>query len=236
MLVFATLLHPIIPGIFFLHGDSLEKTFDNYHEKLATYLKVESGYEHNYIMTNDGEQALKNSKEKFFPEGIHLQCEEHLKGNLADHCTYRKNSKKHQQVISFVMTQMAGCESLETFDELVDNVPEDAFKGNFFEDFAKKLRKNVEARLKAPRVIPKYVKTNYIESSNGRCKVYTEHTPRTIPDVAVLLKQMVANTKDYMIQAGYGEGPWAIAPGSRLKRISKAAWKLKSKKPKRDTS
>ena len=41
------------------------------------------------------------------------------------------------------MTQMAGCESLEIFDELVDNVPEDAFKGNFFEDFAKKLRKNV---------------------------------------------------------------------------------------------
>ena len=40
---------------------------------------------------------------------------------------------------------------------------------------------------------------------------------------------MVANTKDYMIQAGYGEGPWAIAPGSRLKPISKAAWKLKSK-------
>ena len=97
--------------------------------------------------------------------------------NLADHCTYRKGSKKHQQVISFVMTQMAGCESLETFDELADNVPEDAFKGNFFEDFAKKLRKNLEARLKAPGVIPKYVKTNYIESSNARCKVYTEHTP-----------------------------------------------------------
>ena len=92
------------------------------------------------------------------------------------------------------------------------------------------MRKNVEARLKAPGVIPKYVKTNYIESSNARCKVYTEHTPRTIPDVAVLLKQMVANTKDYMIQAGYGEGPWAIAPGSWLKPISKAAWKLKSKK------
>lgn len=128
------------------------------------------------------------------------------------------------------MTQMAGCESLEIFDELVDNVPEDAFKGNFFEGFAKKLRKNVEARLKAPRVIPKYVKTNYIESSNGRCKVYTEHTPRTIPDVAFLLKQMVANTKDYMIQALYQEGPWAIAPGSKLKAISKTAWKLKSKK------
>ena len=77
--------------------------------------------------------------------------------NLADHCTYRKGSKKHQQVISFVMTQMAGCESLETFDELVDNAPKDAFKGNFFEDFAKTLRKNVEARLKAPGVIPKYV-------------------------------------------------------------------------------
>lgn len=39
------------------------------------------------------------------------------------------------------MTQMAGCESLETFDELADNVPEDAFKGNFFEDFAKNCAK-----------------------------------------------------------------------------------------------
>ena len=47
-----------------------------YQEKLATYLKVESGYEYNYIMTNDDEQALKDSKEKFFPDGIHFQCEE----------------------------------------------------------------------------------------------------------------------------------------------------------------
>ena len=74
---------------------------------------------------------------------------------------------------------MAGADTLEEFDALVHNVPLDAFHGNYFENFCKKLRKYVvEPCLKARKVIPKYMKTNVIESSNSRCKEYTEHQPR----------------------------------------------------------
>ena len=42
------------------------------------------------------------------------------------------------------------------------------------------------------------------------------------------MKEMVQTCLDNMIQALLGEGPWKIAPGSKLKRIDKAAWARKT--------
>ena len=224
-------IHPIIPGVMYFHPDSLESTFDNYFEKLATLLKIENNnFKYSYIMINDGEAALKNSKEKFFPNALHLQCEGHMGENLFGHCKYKKNSRNQKQVLKQVMMEMAGADSLERFEEIKEKVPKDAFEGNYFEKFCKDLEKNVKARLEAPHVIPKHSKTNAIEANNARCKVYIQHTPRTMDEVVFIMKQMVESVKNNMIQALYGEGPWAIATGSNLKRISKKAWERKPEK------
>ena len=223
-------------GLYF-HPDSLESTFDNYFEKLATLLKIEkNNFKYSYIMINDGEAALKKSKEKFFPDALHLQCEQHMGENLSAHCRYKKNSKKQKDVIQQVMMEMAGAESLQSFEEIKEKVPKDAFEGHYFERFCKDLENNVKARLEAPRVIPKFSKTNAIESDNSRCKVYIDHIPRTMHDVVFIMKQMVESAKNNMIQALYGEGPWAIAKGSNLKRISKKLGKANRKKCKKNIS
>ena len=38
------------------------------------------------------------------------------------------------------------------------------------------------------------------------------------------MKEMVQTIKENMVQAWYGEGPWAIADGSKIKLINKEAW------------
>ena len=94
-------------------------------------------------MINDGEAALKNSKEKFFPNALHLQCDGHMGENLFGHCKYKKKSRNHKQVLKQVMMEMAGANSLERFEEIKEKVPKDAFEGNYFEKFCKDLEKNV---------------------------------------------------------------------------------------------
>ena len=50
-------VHPIIPGVLFFHGDSVEETFDIYFEKLAGYLRNPDNdakkKEFDYIMIAD---------------------------------------------------------------------------------------------------------------------------------------------------------------------------------------
>ena len=85
------------------------------------------------------------------------------------------------------MMEMAGAESLQSFEEIKEKVPKDAFEGHYFERFCKDLENNVKARLEAPRVIPKFSKSNAIESDNSRCKVYIDHIPRTMHDVVFIM-------------------------------------------------
>ena len=79
-----------------------------------------------------------------------------------------------------IIGDMAGANSLPEFDKLVEEgVPSDAFHGNYFEGFAMKLQNFVvEPCLKVPNVIPKFMKSNAIESHNSRVKVYFEHHPK----------------------------------------------------------
>ena len=180
------------------------------------------------------EKALNGSKKKNFPNSIHLLCDEHQKENLASKCKYteKDDPEIHKEIMHLVMSVMAGADSPEVFQNAKEEVKTkygDAFNGNYFENFANTLWKyEVEPRLRFPRVIPKYAKTNSIEANNSRAKRYTEHTPRTLYEAILLMKEMVQTCLDNMIQALLGEGPWKIALGSKLKRIDKAAWARKS--------
>ena len=105
------------------------------------------------------------------------------------------------------MGDMAGCESVEEFHSLKEKVPETAFRGNYFENFCSDLLNYiVEPRWKAPRVIPKFQKSNAIEALNASAKREIEHTPRSLPELVTLMKQLVQDAKDNMCQALYGEG------------------------------
>ena len=229
-------VNPVIPGIMFFHGDSVEGTFDIYFEKLAGYLRLpkkdDNKDEIDYLMISDKEKALVGSKKKCFPNSIQLLCHEHQKENLAANCVYDSNSVKFNMVMTIVMVDMAGADSREAFQKAKAEILsdfDDAFPGNYFETFSKTLWEcEVEPRLRFPKVIPKNAKTNGIEANNSRAKRYIEHTPRTLYEAIFLMKEMVQTMLENMIQALLGEGPWQIALGSKLKIIDKAAWARKS--------
>ena len=192
----------------YFHDDSIEETYDVFHEKLATLLKIDNRpFPYDYIHITDREAALKNSKEKYFPNSLHLFCHKHMSDNLNANTTYRKNSNEQKDLENLVMGDMAGCESVEEFYSLKEKVPETAFRGNYFENFCSDLLNYiVEPRWKAPRVIPKFQKSNAIEALNASAKREIEHTPRSLPELVTLMKQLVQDAKDNMCQALYGEG------------------------------
>ena len=75
---------------------------------------------------------------------------------------------------------MAGADSLPEFHAFKEKMPKNAFKEkNYFENFAKDVEQYVVIpRLKHPKVIPKYLKTNIIESSNNKIKQEIEYRPQ----------------------------------------------------------
>ena len=227
-------VHPVIPGPFFYHGDSLGDSFDTYHEKLATYLKIDNKpHKYTYIMLTDGEKAIINSKKKFFPEALHIQCQGHLCDNFQNRCQYPKTTNKYKDMYDLVCTQMAGADTMPEFFRLKDFVIKkypDAFLGDYFEYFCDTMQHYVvEPRLAAPLVVPKWMKTNAIEACNSKVKYYMDHQPHSIPESGLRLKELVDDVKGTIIQALYDEGDWMVAPGSNIKLISKKAWERKSK-------
>jgi hypothetical protein len=227
-------VHPVIPGPFFYHGDSIEDSFDTYHEKLATYLKIDNKpYKYTYIMLTDGEKAIINSKKKFFPNALHIQCQGHLSDNFDNRCQYPKTTNKYKDMYDLVCNQMAGADTMPEFFRLKDLVTKkypDAFLGDYFSCFCDTMQHYVvEPRLAAPLVVPKWMKTNDIEACNSKVKYYMDHQPHSIPESASRLKELVDDIKGTIMQALYNEGDWMVAPGSNIKLISKAAWERKSK-------
>ena len=225
-------VHPIVPGIFFFHTDSTEDTFDVYHQRMAGHLRIEGKkqYDIDYIFITDKEKALKNSQMKHFPKSIHALCCKHKTDNLIDNCKYKRNSPEMNEIVDIVMGLMAGCADKLEFHRLKATVDTNGFTGTYFEDFCNDLWLFVVLpRLRAPTVIPKYQKTNGIESSNSRVKREIEHTPRSFPDAIYRTSLYAGDVKMHMIKASYGEGDWAIAPNSKLKVISRAAYENMSK-------
>merc|ERR1712203_147655 len=103
---------------------------------------------------------------------LHLLCCKHLGENLIGNCKYGKKSQILRDLVDHVMGRMAGAEGEEEFASLKEEFKilfENAFDGNYFDEFCRDLLNYVvKPRLKAPKAISKYIKTNRIESSNGR--------------------------------------------------------------------
>ena len=120
---------------------------------------------------------------------------------------------------------MCDCGSVEEFDILKLQVAVKwprGFNGNYFDIFAANVREYVlKPRLAAPHSIPKAFKTNDIESSNARAKLYIDHIPRNLYEAVYFMKKMTENVKFNFIQALYGEGPLKVAPDSNIKLIDK---------------
>ena len=213
----------------FLHTDSTTETFDEFHVQMAQVLRIDNRpFEFDYVFITDREKALKDSQMRNFARCLHLLCCRHLGENLIGNCKYGKKSQILRDLVDHVMGKMAGCESEEEFASLKEEFAflfENAFAGNYFDDFCWDLLNYVvKPRLKAPKAISKYIKTNGIESSNGRCKLETEHKPRTIPEAGLMLKDYVGDMKWFMIQALYNEGPWRLSKHSKIKPVSRACW------------
>ena len=191
-------------------------------------------FDYDYIMANDSERALNKSKEKYFMRCLHLLCWLHLHENLTNNCRYKKgkDKRKLELVIHFVMKTMAEAESHEVFDNLkiqFDNEWPEAFLGDYFDTFASNLRTYVvEPRLIASHSIPKAFKTNAIESSNARAKLYLGHKARNLYEAVYLMMKMADDIKDHIIMALYNEGIWQISPDSNIKPINRIAWVQKS--------
>ena len=77
-------------------------------------LKIDNRpFPYDYIHITDREAALKNSKEKYFPNSLHLFCHKHMSDNLNANTTYRKNSNEQKDLENLVMGDTAGCDSVE---------------------------------------------------------------------------------------------------------------------------
>ena len=223
-------VHPIIPGAFLFHADSTTDTFNCYHERLSSYLRIDNkAFEYDYIKCSDRERALKESDMANFSRSLHTLCCKHLHDNLCDKCIYSRDSREGKNVESIFM-DMAGADSLPEFHAFKEKMPKDAFKEKkYFENFAKDVEQYVVIpRLKQPKVIPKYLKTNIIESSNNRIKREIEYRPQKLKGAVGACLNIAKDTKDNMIMAHFDKGDWRIAPFSKLKRISEEAWEQKS--------
>lgn len=208
------------------HEDSTTETFYTFHQEMALLLEFENFEEFDYIFITDDESAIETVR-KNFKRSLHLLCCEHLENCMIRNCTYKKNTKKQKDLINLIMGDMAGADSLPEFDKLVgEGVPSDAFNGNYFEEFAIKLRKFVvEPRLKAPNVIPKFMKSNAIESHNSRIKDYFDHHPKQLDDGVNTCKEMVDDIMRQLMMALIDEGIYRLAPGSKIKKPNKTSWK-----------
>ena len=179
-------------------------------------------------MANDSEKALDNSKKKYFQRCLHALCWLHLHENLSHNCLYKNSPKLRQELIDFIMITMCDCGSVQEFDILKLQVAVKwprGFNGNYFDIFAANVREYVlKPRLAAPHSIPKAFKTNDIESSNARAKLYINHVPRNLYEAVYFMKKMGDDVKFNFIQALYGEGPLKISPNSNIKLIDKTAW------------
>ena len=112
---------------------------------------------------------------------------------------------------------------------VLQNYP-DSFHGDYLMNFCDTLQHYVvEPRLLAPHIVPKFMKSNAIECCNSKVKYYMNHKPRSVPESVLRLKEMVADVKETMIQALYGEGDWMLSPDSNITMISKKAWETKGK-------
>ena len=220
----------------YFHEDSIEETYDIYHQNMSRLLKIDNRpFQYEYIHINDRELALKNSKENHFVNSLFLYCHKHMQDNLIRNILSHITKTEETAIVDHIMGDMAGAESIPEFHRLNGQIKDlfpTAFKEGYVSNFTKDiLQYMVEPRLKAKRVIPKFLKTNPIEALNATVKREIEHTPRPLPELVTMMKRIVQDIKENMIQALYNEGPWRIAPGSRLKPISKACWERWAKIP-----
>ena len=223
-------------GMMYFHEDSTTATYDTFHMEMANKLKIDNRpLPYDYIHINDREAALKNSKEKHFTLSLFLFCHKHMSDNLIANVSkvhFPRNSEVFKDIVNHIMGDMAGCESIEEFNHLKSQVPQHAFSGNYFQNFSEDMwNYMVEPRLKAKLVIPKFLKTNAIEALNARIKLEIEHTPRPLPELVFMMKELVQEIKENMMMALYNEGKWRIAPNSKLKPVSRACWDRWAEKP-----
>ena len=214
-------------GVMFFHTDSTGDTYDLFHRQLSHLLKIDNRpYKYKYILCTDREKALKDSQMRAFEDSLHSLCHKHLSDNLICHIKAPfKNSHKEREIIDLVMGDMAGCEGEEEFHRLKSKIPEGAFEKKYIKDFLEDVWNFVcKPRLEAPRVIPKYLKTNPVESLNSRVKNEIDHQPKNLSEGVYLMKKMVQDSFDFMMMALYGQGPLRIAPGSKIRPVPQSIW------------
>ena len=51
-----------------------------------------------------------------------------------------------------------------------------------------------------------------------------DHQPKNLSEAVYLMRKMVKDTFDFMMMALYGQGPWRIAPGSKIRPVPQSIW------------